>query len=114
MKQDDIRTLKRQLQYLESLLDDISNDAEVLNDEGVDTASSTTLLNKQEETQDELEQSISDLLAVLALSDRVEDGQQLSLPDTARRPVASAQLPEPSEELRNRLDTAPVWSQGGN
>jgi predicted nuclease with TOPRIM domain len=98
MKESEVRQVKARAQSLETKIEQLFNDAHLLNSNGVDTSTSDDLRERQEEVQDEMELMVADLLAILAESDNVSpesiDGEY-ELPGIRRRPVEHASLPEP-------------------
>lgn len=108
MKDSEVRELRLQLNKVENELAEIQQDATTLHDGGVDTTKSADLSNRQQELQDELEQLITDLLAVLDMSHKAGERD---LPGSARRPVKSATLP-PTRFDDDRLRGVPGWVKG--
>lgn len=114
MKQEEIRQMKSRVQRLDTLISQFEQDTTLLHESGVDVSNETEIAQRQDELQNELEQTISDLLLILDTSGQIErDVGNISLPSIGRQPVSSGSLPAPNFERPDGRGK-PAWSNGGN
>lgn len=103
MDVEDIRQIRRNAQRLERLVEAMDEDASLLHDNQVDTGSSMSLHEEQEDVQEEMELLAADILQMLAESDTI--GDNIDLPKNRRAPVSNASLPDPRVGSRK-----PPWA----
>lgn len=116
MKQEEFRHIKSRIQRLDTLISRFEDDVTLLHESGVDVTNETEIIERQEQLQDEMEQTISDLLLILDTSGSVdkEDGD-IPLPGAGRRPVSEGDLPEPAfDRPDGRGPPSWVGSSNGN
>jgi hypothetical protein len=108
MKQEDIRKMKARAQRLETLVQQFEADVELLYQNEVDVADNEEVRERQNELQDEMEQTISDLLLLLDTSGTFNE--DIELPENGRRPVSDGSLPEPTLD-RPEGRGPPAWAR---
>lgn len=112
MNKEEVRQIKSRIQRLDTLVSQFEQDTTLLHESGVDVSKETEMANRQTELQDEMEQTVSDLLLILDTSGEVtRDSGNISLPSTGRRPVSQGKLPQPTFE-RPEGRGSPAWSNG--
>lgn len=110
MNKEDIKQVRRNVQRLERLSEQLEDKAELLQDNNVDTTTSLSLEETQTEVQDEMEQLVADILQLLAETDVIGESS-VELPQNRRGPVTNSNLPNPRV---GRREGPPPWANGNN
>jgi SHS2 domain-containing protein len=108
MKQEDIRKMKARAQRLETLVQRFEADVELLYENEVNISENEEVRERQNELQDEMEQTISDLLLLLDTSGSFNG--EIELPENGRRPVSDGSLPQPTLDRPEGRGT-PAWAR---
>lgn len=106
MNSRELQELGAAISNLQQALNSLENDTEVLKENNVDPSTSDTLRAQQETVQRQLQQLISEGLAVLEKSGE-SNGRELPL--RGRQPVTSGELPPP-RLVEYSGDGPPPWA----
>jgi len=92
MHKEEVKDIRRNVQKLERLAENLESEAKLLDNNGIDTETSVSLLDSQQDLQDEIELLAADLLQLLAETDTIDEND-VPLPKNWRSPVVSGNLP---------------------
>lgn len=106
MNSRELQEVSSAISNLQRAIEQLEQDTEVLHDNGVDTSTSDTVREQQEKIQRQLQQVISEGLAVLDKSGEINER---NLPLSGERPVTSANLPAP-DLVEHTGDGPPPWA----